>query len=172
MPRRTTRCDARISNAAPKNAMSDEWMVKLPRRAAIGHVATRWDYQPFITPTSFWYDEAQHAIVFHSNIVGRIRANSERHDQVRLRGQQIRRVPLPTWRWNPPCSMKSVIVFGKIWVIEEAEEKRRALYGLIRVLPNADGRQGDRPITDQELKRTSVYAIAIDSWSGKRKPAG
>ncbi len=25
-----------------------------------------------------------------------------------------------------------------------------------------------RPITDQELKRTSVYAIAIDSWSGKR----
>ncbi len=25
-----------------------------------------------------------------------------------------------------------------------------------------------RPITDQELKRTSVYAMAIDSWSGKR----
>ena len=25
-----------------------------------------------------------------------------------------------------------------------------------------------RPITDQELARTSVYAIHIDSWSGKR----
>jgi nitroimidazol reductase NimA-like FMN-containing flavoprotein (pyridoxamine 5'-phosphate oxidase superfamily) len=25
-----------------------------------------------------------------------------------------------------------------------------------------------RPITDEELKRTSVYAIAIESWSGKR----
>jgi uncharacterized protein len=23
-----------------------------------------------------------------------------------------------------------------------------------------------RPITDQELKRTSAYAIAIESWSG------
>jgi hypothetical protein len=23
-----------------------------------------------------------------------------------------------------------------------------------------------RPITDEELKRTSVYAIAIESWSG------
>jgi uncharacterized protein len=25
-----------------------------------------------------------------------------------------------------------------------------------------------RPIADQELKRTSVYAIMIESWSGKR----
>jgi uncharacterized protein len=25
-----------------------------------------------------------------------------------------------------------------------------------------------RPITDGELKRTSVYALAIQSWSGKR----
>jgi len=25
-----------------------------------------------------------------------------------------------------------------------------------------------RPITPKELARTSVYAIAIDSWSGKR----
>jgi hypothetical protein len=25
-----------------------------------------------------------------------------------------------------------------------------------------------RPITDEELKRTSVYAISIESWSGKR----
>jgi hypothetical protein len=25
-----------------------------------------------------------------------------------------------------------------------------------------------RPITEQELKRTAVYALAISSWSGKR----
>jgi hypothetical protein len=29
-----------------------------------------------------------------------------------------------------------------------------------------------RPITDQELKRTSVYAIVIESWSGKRNWPG
>ncbi|HTP10677.1 MAG TPA: hypothetical protein VMP08_20630, partial [Anaerolineae bacterium] len=49
----------------PKNAMSDEWVKDFLRQAAIGRVATRWDEQPFITPTSFWYDEAQHAIIFH-----------------------------------------------------------------------------------------------------------
>ncbi len=28
-----------------------------------------------------------------------------------------------------------------------------------------------RPITDRELRRTSVYAIVIQSWSGKRNGA-
>lgn len=67
----------------PQNAMSDEWVKSFLRRALIGHVATRWDDRPFtpahavrcwITPTAFWYDEMQHALIFHSNLVGRIRA--------------------------------------------------------------------------------------------------
>ena len=64
---------------------------------------------------------------------------------------------------------QSVIVFGKIRVIEEVEEKRRALYGLIaKYYPAMTAGKEYRPITDQELKRTSVYAITIESWSGKR----
>jgi nitroimidazol reductase NimA-like FMN-containing flavoprotein (pyridoxamine 5'-phosphate oxidase superfamily) len=74
----------------------------------------------------------------------------------------------------------TVIVFGRIRVIEEAEEKRRALYGLIgKYYPMLTAGQEYRPITDQELKRISVYAIVIDSWSGtlrsrvtgRRKPS-
>jgi uncharacterized protein len=54
-------------------------------------------------------------------------------------------------------------------VIEGAEEKRRALYGLIaKYYPAMMAGKEYRPITDQELKRTSVYAIAIESRSGKR----
>jgi uncharacterized protein len=58
-------------------------------------------------------------------------------------------------------------------------EKRRALYGLIgKYYPTMTAGKEYRPITDQELKRTSVYAIAtlaplrgavrVESWSGKR----
>ena len=65
-----------------ENAMTDEWTRAFLLRASIGHVATRWDDQPFITPTNFWYDVDRHAIYFHSNIVGRIRANAEQHDRV------------------------------------------------------------------------------------------
>ena len=53
-------------------------------------------------------------------------------------------------------------------MIEGAEEKRRALYGLIgKYYPTLTAGKEYRPITDQELKRTSVYAIAIESWSGR-----
>jgi uncharacterized protein len=64
---------------------------------------------------------------------------------------------------------QSVIAFGKVHVIEEAEKKRQALYGLIgKCYPTLAAGKEYRPITDQELKRTSVYAIVIESWSGKR----
>src|SRR5512143_27432 len=66
----------------PENVMSDEWTREFLQRASIGHVATRWDEQPFITPTNFWYDAERHTIYFHSNVVGRVRANVEHQPQV------------------------------------------------------------------------------------------
>jgi nitroimidazol reductase NimA-like FMN-containing flavoprotein (pyridoxamine 5'-phosphate oxidase superfamily) len=152
-----------------ENAMSDEWVKDFLRRAAIGHVATRWDDQPFITPTSFWYDEAQHAIIFHSNLVGRIRANSERHDQVCFEASEYGEFLPSNVALEFTVQYQSVIVFGKVRVIEAVEEKRRAVYGLIgKYYPTMTAGKEFRPITDQELKRTSVYAIDIESWSGKR----
>src|SRR3990172_7895675 len=55
----------------------DAWITEFLQRTPVGHVATRWDEQPFITPTTFWYDPGRHEIYFHSNIIGRVRANSE-----------------------------------------------------------------------------------------------
>ncbi len=40
----------------PEHAQDDAWTRAFLQRAQIGHVATRWDDRPFITPTSFWYD--------------------------------------------------------------------------------------------------------------------
>jgi len=43
------------------------------------------------------------------------------------------------------------------------------LYGLIgKYYPTLTAGEEYRPITEQELKRTSVFTIAIESWSGKR----
>jgi nitroimidazol reductase NimA-like FMN-containing flavoprotein (pyridoxamine 5'-phosphate oxidase superfamily) len=45
---------------------------------------------------------------------------------------------------------------------------RRVLYGLIRkYFPEMIAGKDYRKITDKELKRTSVYAIQIEEWSGK-----
>jgi nitroimidazol reductase NimA-like FMN-containing flavoprotein (pyridoxamine 5'-phosphate oxidase superfamily) len=64
---------------------------------------------------------------------------------------------------------ESVVAFGLIRVLVEAEEQRRALYGMIaKYFPAMSPGHEYRPITDEEFAQTSVYAIAIESWSGKR----
>ncbi len=153
----------------PKNAMSDEWVKEFLARAQIGHGATRWEDQPFITPTNFWYDPARHLLYFHSNVIGRIRANIERHPQVCLEASEYGRFLPSNVALEFSIQYQSVVVFGKIRVIDDEEEKRYALYGLIgKYFPDMRPGQEYRPITPEELKRTSVYAIAIESWSGKR----
>jgi hypothetical protein len=63
---------------------------------------------------------------------------------------------------------ESMIAFGDIRILEDAQEQCRALYGLLtKYFPEMISGEHYRPITDQELKCTSVYALAIDSWSGK-----
>ncbi len=153
----------------PENAQDDAWVRQFLRRARIGHIATRWDDQPFITPTTFWYDAGRHEIIFHSNIVGRVRANSERHDRVCFEASEFGRFLPANVALEFSVQYESVVAFGTIRVLEDLDEKRRALSSLIdKYFPTMTAGQEYRPITDQELKRTSVYAIAVESWSGKR----
>ena len=150
--------------------MQDEvWIRDFLSRARIGHIATRWGEQPFVNPTTFWYNAERHEIIFHSNIVGRVRANSNRHDQVCFEASEFGRLLPSNVALEFSIQYESVIAFGRIRTIEDFTEKRRMLSGLIsKYFPTMTAGQEYRPITDKELKRTSVYAIAIDSWSGKR----
>lgn len=146
----------------------DEWIIKFLQDADVGHIATRWDDQPFITPSTFWYDEERHEIYFHSNIVGRLRANIERHSQVCFEASRVGK-PLPSnVALEFSIQYASVIAFGKIRVIDDEAEKLRTLYGLIeKYFPGMSAGKEYRPITEKELARTSAYAISIESWSGK-----
>lgn len=150
-------------------ACDDEWVREFLSRAQIGHVATRWDEQPFITPTNFWYDPERHELYFHTNITGRLRANCERYPQVCFEASRMGKLLPSNVALEFGIQYESVIAFGRMRIIEEQDDKRRILYGLIdKYFPEMTPGDHYRPITDQELKRTSVYAIAIESWSGKR----
>lgn len=163
-------------NVTPANAqrrsehVQDEaWIREFLNRAQIGHIATRWKEQPFINPTTFWYDAEHHEIVFHSNIVGRVRANSERYPEVCFEASEFGRLLPSNVALEFSIQYESVIAFGRIRILEDLIEKQRALYGLIgKYFPRMTAGQEYRPITEKELKRTSVYAISIESWSGKR----
>lgn len=153
----------------PEHARDDEWIREFIGRARVAHIATHWEDQPFITPTLFWYDAERHAIFFHSNVVGRVRANSERYPEVCFETSEFGRLLPSNVALEFSIQYQSVVAFGRIRALDDFEEKRRALYGMIgKYFATMRAGEQYRPITDQELKRTSVYMIAISSWSGKR----
>jgi len=149
-------------------ARDDDWISEFLQVAKVGHVATRWEEQLFITPMTFWYDVARHEIYFHSNITGRLRANSEQHERVCFEASEMGKALPSNVASEFSIQYASVVVFGKIGVLQDDGEKRRALYSLIsKYFPGMEPGKHYRPIATKDLKRTCVYAITIDSWSGK-----
>ena len=152
----------------PANRRDDDWIKALLHRGEIAHVATRWDEQIFQTPTSFWFDEERHAICFHSNLAGRVRANVERHPGLCLEVSEYGRFLASNDPLEASVQYRSVIVFGTARVLGDPAEQRRALAGLLgKYFPQLALGREIMPIGDAALARTSVYAVAIDEWSGK-----
>jgi nitroimidazol reductase NimA-like FMN-containing flavoprotein (pyridoxamine 5'-phosphate oxidase superfamily) len=158
------------NNSRKPHLIADEaWIVEFLSRAQIGHIATRWNETPFINPTTFWYDPSVHTIYFHSNVAGRIRANSERHPEVCFEASEFGKLLPSNVALEFSMQYHSVIAFGLIRVLTDDAEKQQALSGLIgKYFPTMAAGSHYRPITTAELTRTSVYAIEISSWSGKQ----
>lgn len=153
----------------PEYAQDEEWIVDFLNRIQIGHIATRSDKQPYITPTLFWYSPEQHEIYFHSNVRGQIRSNAERYPEVCFEASQSGKLLPSNLALEFGMQYESVIAFGVIHLVEDEADKKRFLYGLIeKYFPGMTPGEHYRPITDKELQRTSVYAIAVEKWSGKR----
>ena len=152
----------------PEYTREDDWIRAYLREAQVGHIATSWEGQPFITPSTFWYDEENQRIIFHSNISGRVRANIEHNPKVCLETSELGKLLPSNVALEFSLQYRSVMVFGTAYVIEEDEEKKAALYSLIeKYFPKLKPGKEYRPITEKELRHTSVYAIQIESWSGK-----
>ena len=152
----------------PEYQRDDEWIKALLHRGQIAHIASRWDLQPFLNPTTYFYDEAGHRIIFHSNIVGRIRANIERHPEVCVEVSEFGKLLPSNIALEFSLQFRSAIVYGMAAIIEDENEKREVLHKLIaKYFGEMEIDRDYRSATEKELKRTSVYEIKIESWSGK-----
>ena len=153
----------------PKLDMDDEWNAKFLNKIRVGHISTRDGNQPFINPTSFWYSKEDHVIYFHSNAVGRMRFNAENNPETCFECYRSGRLLPSNLALEVSFQYECVIAFGRIRVIKDIDEKRDVLNELLQKY-FGEMRSGEdyRPITDNELKRTSVYGIKIESWSGIR----
>lgn len=168
MPRNYQTASPTAFQRLPEYQRDEEWIRAFLREAKVGHIASARDGQPFLNPSTFWFDEAQQQIIFHSNITGRIRSNIENNPKVCFEASELGKMLPANVALEFSLQFRSVIVFGTARLVTEPEEARRVLYGLIhKYFPTMTAGREFREITDKELKRTSVYAIEIEEWSGK-----
>jgi hypothetical protein len=152
----------------PQYVRDDDWIRELLRRGQVAHIGTRWDDQPFVTPTNYYFDEASHRLIFHSNIAGRLRANIERHPRVAAEVSEMGRVLPSNIALEFSQQYRSVMVFGEARLIQDATEQQQLMHALIaKYFPKMELGKDYRPASELELKRTTVYGLQIESWSGK-----
>ena len=168
MPRNYQNQSPTAFQRLPEYRRDDEWIRAFLHEARVGHIASARDGQPFINPTTFWFDEARNQIIFHSNLTGRVRSNIENNPNVCFEASELGKMLPSNVALELSLQFRSVLAFGKARLVSEPEEARRVLYGLIhKYFPRMTAGREFRDITDRELKRTSVYAITIEEWSGK-----
>jgi uncharacterized protein len=152
-------------------AVEDEgWIKDFLRRTAVGTLATEHDGQPFINSNLFVYHEARHCIYMHTANVGRTRANLEQNPRVCFSVMEMGRLLPADVALEFSVEYSSVMVFGQATIITDEAEALDALQQLLdKYAPHLQPGQDYRPPVVEELKRTAVYRIQIDAWTGKRK---
>lgn len=154
-------------------AVTDEaWIRAFLHAAPVGQLATVHDGQPFINSNLFVYDEAAHTIYMHTARVGRTPANVAAHERVCFSISEMGRLLPADVALEFSVEYKGVMVFGTAVIVDDDDEAAHALQLLLdKYAPHLQPGRDYRPIVPEELKRTAVYRIAIEQWSGKQKKA-
>lgn len=138
----------------------------------VGFIATSVDDQPYINSNLYWYDKDTGRIYFHTAKQGRTRENILANPSVCFSiGEMGQLLPAET-ALEFSVEYSGVVVFGNGRLVDDPVEAEYGLQGLLdKYFPQLEPGKDYRSITTEELGRTSVFAIDIESWSGKQKKA-
>ncbi len=151
-------------------AKEDEWIGAYLGAASFGFLATVDDGQPFLNSNLFVYVHEPRVIYLHTARRGRTRDNLEEVAKVAFSVAAMGRLLPASEALEFSVEYSGVVVFGRGSVVRDADEAERALQMILdKYAPHLQPGRDYRPILAQEIKRTAVYRIDIDSWSGKEK---
>lgn len=131
----------------------------------ICHVGYVVDSQPVVTPTSYW--RAGDHVYFHGSAASRmLRTIGTEGVRCCLTVTHTDGLVLARSAFHHSINYRSVMLFGQAQVVNDDAEKRRALEAFVEHL--YPGRWATlRPMTDQEVKATTVLRLPIDEASAK-----
>ena len=164
------RDDARSSLWRRDRGKDEEWVLAFIKRAAYGFLATVGDEgQPFLNSNLFVYDERRHCIYLHTDRSGRTRDTFDSVEKVAFSSAVMGRLLPAPEALEFSVEYAGVTAFGTGCVIDDTDERREALQMLLdKYAPHLEAGR-DRATTDEELARTAVYRVDIETWSGKQK---
>jgi nitroimidazol reductase NimA-like FMN-containing flavoprotein (pyridoxamine 5'-phosphate oxidase superfamily) len=170
MPMTAVANDLTIVRRRDRAVDDDAWIRDMLRRSPFGNLATVAGGQPLVNTNIFAYVEADHAIYLHTARTGRTRCNVEGEERVCFAVSEMGRLLPAATALEMSVEYAGVVVFGKASVVSDEAEARRGLDALLaKYFPHLRPGKDYRAIQPEELARTSVYRVAIEQWSGKRK---
>ncbi|MCA9891150.1 MAG: pyridoxamine 5'-phosphate oxidase family protein [Anaerolineae bacterium] len=162
----------------PLNAMrrddrgvdDEAWIGQFLQYAAVGTLALSYEGQPFVNTNLFVYDADAHCIYTHTARVGRTRAVIEANPRACFSVMEMgRMLPAPE-ALEFSVEYAGVTCFGTVSVVEDQGAATQALQLLLdKYAPHLHAGDDYRPPVPEELVRTTVFRLDIDSWSGKKK---
>lgn len=152
-------------------AVEDEaWIRAFLHHAAVGTLATARDGQPFLHMNLFVYDEPAHCLYLHTARAGRTPDNLAANGAVCFSVMEMGRLLPADVALEFSVEFASVIVFGHAALVQDEDAAARALQLLLdKYAPHLRPGQDYRPPVESEIKRTAVFRLTIDAWSGKKK---
>jgi nitroimidazol reductase NimA-like FMN-containing flavoprotein (pyridoxamine 5'-phosphate oxidase superfamily) len=159
---------------ADRAVEDDAWIRATLDAAHFGMLATVADGRPFLNANLFVYDPEAHAIYLHTARVGRTAANVDAAAPAGAPAcfgvfRMGRMLPAPE-ALEFSVEYEGVTAFGTARRVDDPVEAERALQRLLdRYAPHLRPGKNYRGITPEELERTAVWRVDIESWAGKRK---
>lgn len=152
----------------------DAWIEAFLSRAATGilALATEAGEAPHVNSNLFVYDPAAHALIFHTSRIGamRDRVAGSAPVQATFHAFAMGRLLPDVRALEFSVEYESVTAQGPIDVVDEPAAAEAALQRIMdKYAPHLAPGRDYETATAADLKRTSVYRLQIERWSGKRK---
>ena len=149
-----------------------EWIREMLLRGASGVLATSQEGRPYARPSLFVYHPEKGSIYFHGARQGRTPESVAADPRVCFCVSEMGRLLPASTAVEFGVEYASVIVFGRVSLVEDPQEAAEALQMFLdKYCPHLRPGEDYRPIAPDELDRTAVFRIEIEQWSGKKAEA-
>jgi hypothetical protein len=128
------------------------------------HVGYVIDGKPYVTPTNYWRGGDQ--VYWHGSSASRMLRTLADGVDCCVTVSQIDGLVLARSAFHHSINYRSVMLFGRAHNVEDPAGKRKALESFVEYM--YPGRWKElRPVTDQELKATTVLHMPIEEGAAK-----